>query len=864
MKQRLKNLFVLSNWKRFLISAITIVSTFIVIVLGSVFYISKDVNKSIDYGGGIEVLVQVKKDDQNADKTLTEQVNKSLFDRLTGGTGLNGITISSEGDGKIRITKAGNVTNAQRDIFEKEISEKPILTVTDINLKPLFFDGSFTANGSLDRGTPQNWVPPFALGAAKYVNQNGRDSVQLTLKNSDARLEWTKATDYLSKQSQPNNLVLMWLDIDKLLHIAKTQYPLEWKESGENLWNFVHVNNQAYTQIQDPVTNQPRLVANEFKKNVLDIQNKYLISVAQVNNPISTSEVIINGNFTNTQAQELANRINFGLSDYSIDILSSVFLSSNLNDNAFQSAIIAGIVIFSLISIFMIVNYGLLGVLTTISIALYIYLTLLMFTVLRGEYSPVTIAALIIGIGISVDANVITYERLKKYVYSGDSLKKAFYSSNRLSLSSILDANITTIIIAFILFYFGTKDVRGYSITLTLSILFTLLVMLVFSRFLSYMLVNTGLFEKRLYLLGLHKKYINHKTKLAKINENFNYYKNAKWFVLASLSFMVISLIVFASISGANKDIWAGLNRNIEFTGGINLNIATDRNTANTLSLAEANEIKKQIVESSQTFNIENVNSIIDIQKANEQGTNYVINIRSQQDLSSIVNDIKNIATRVNPFINVATFTVSSSEAAKLVQNAILATGIGFVGIVLYLLFRMNWTYSIAAIIALIHDFLMVLAFVVITRLQVSTIIVAAMLSIIGLSINDTVVTFDRIREKIKFDYTGKILQKSDLKKIVNVAIADTIKRSIYTSFTTILAVSVILAFGNAINFTFNIVMLFGIAIGVYSSVFIASWVWAKLEYIRQKGIVKRKEKGFWEINNPEEQTVNGINDFNY
>lgn len=187
MKQRLKNLFVLSNWKRFLISAITIVSTFIVIVLGSVFYISKDVNKSIDYGGGIEVLVQVKKDDQNADKTLTEQVNKSLFDRLTGGTGLNGITVSSEGDGKIRITKAGNVTNAQRDIFEKEISEKPILTVTDINLKPLFFDGSFTANGSLDRGTPQNWVPPFALGAAKYVNQNGRDSVQLTLKNSDAR-----------------------------------------------------------------------------------------------------------------------------------------------------------------------------------------------------------------------------------------------------------------------------------------------------------------------------------------------------------------------------------------------------------------------------------------------------------------------------------------------------------------------------------------------------------------------------------------------------------------------------------------------------------------------------------------------------
>ncbi|MFL1037979.1 protein translocase subunit SecDF, partial [Mycoplasmopsis synoviae] len=98
----------------------------------------------------------------------------SLFDRLTGGTGLNGITVSSEGDGKIRITKAGNVTNAQRHIFEKEISEKPILTVTDINLKALFFDGCFSANGCLDRGSGENWVRGFGLGGAKYVNQNGR------------------------------------------------------------------------------------------------------------------------------------------------------------------------------------------------------------------------------------------------------------------------------------------------------------------------------------------------------------------------------------------------------------------------------------------------------------------------------------------------------------------------------------------------------------------------------------------------------------------------------------------------------------------------------------------------------------------
>lgn len=867
MIERIKKFFALTNWKRWLISAITIISTFLAITFGSVFFVSKNVNKSIDYGGGIEVRVQIKdsKTNQNADKTLTEQVNTSLFNRLTGGTGLNGISVSTEGDGKIRITKSGEISDAERKEFESEIVEKPLLTITDINMKPLFYNGKFTEEGSLENGEPINWVPPFQQNGAKYTNQNGKESVQITLSDNDAVAEWTRATQYLSQQDKQltgQNLVLMWLDIEKLINIAKTEFPVEWDNANHNLWNFIHVNEKPYEEYEIDGTKQYR--ANAIKENVIAVNELFLISSASVNSPINSKEVIINGNFTAAQAQKLANKINFGLSSYDLELLSSVYVNANLNNTAFDYAIIAGIVIFSVISLFMIVNYGLLGALSTISIALYIFLTLLMFTVLRGEYSPATIAALIIGIGISVDANVITFERLKKEVYSGDTLNKAFKNSNKMSISSIMDANITTIIVGFILFFLGTKDVRGFSITLILSILFTLLVMLVFTRFLATMLVGTGAFNDRLYLLGIRKRYIKHTSKLGILVNKADYLKNAKWFALLSLIFIIAGSIVFTIFAVQGQEFSAGINRSIEFSGGINFLVNADVAKGQEFTLDQANELKALLVKNASDLNLLNPENVISIQSADSNSLNYVLSIKTSQDLTNSADKIKNLINDYNSDLIVTNYLVSATEANKLVLNAFIATGISFIGIVIYILVRMNWTYSIAAIIGLLHDFLMVIAFVVITRLQVSTIIVAAVLSILGLSINDTVVTFDRIREKIQNKYANKILDKKDIKDIINSSIADTLKRSLFTSGTTLFAVATLLAFKNATNFTFNIVMLFGILIGVYSSIFICSWVWSKLELFRQRRIQKRIQTGYWNINKPEEQTFKGINDFKY
>lgn len=223
----------------------------------------------------------------------------------------------------------------------------------------------------------------------------------------------------------------------------------------------------------------------------------YLISTAMVSQPLNGRDFIIQGNFDSASAQALARKINYGISNYSLKTLYSRTIDATYGEASFKKAIIAGIVVFSVIALILMVNYGLLGALSTISIALFIFMTLAMFTVMRGQYSPASIAALIIGIGMSVDANIITFERLKAEVYSGASVGKAFATSNRKSFSTIFDSNITTMIVAVVLFYFGTRSIIGLSVTLIISIVFTLLIVLLLTRFTSTMLVKSGAFQNK-------------------------------------------------------------------------------------------------------------------------------------------------------------------------------------------------------------------------------------------------------------------------------------------------------------------------------------------------------------------------------
>lgn len=903
MIKKLKQFFQLNNWKRWFILGFTSIVAILAIVFGSSFFVVKNVNKSIEYGGGVEVLVQVLNNDKKPldaskedNRNLVNTVSDSMHSRLSGGTGINGTKTSVEGDGKIRITKNGLLTEAQTQEFIKDIVNKPTLVLTDTNMRPLFYQGSFNTKISdekaeinkIDYSKLYLYSPPIKSGSAKQnIDQTGGNYISVGLEQDDnktAEREWSKATDYISKHG--TRKVLMWLNLDRLKHLAETKFSQEWENAKHNLYNFVYVDEKpSYGTNGFSFANQND--KNQIKTAVLKEKQfnakKYLVSEAYVSQALNSDSFTITGKFTQEEAIRLAMDINYGTAKYNLQFLSSSWIVPNSsNTSNFNSAIAAGIVVFVIIAIFMIWNYGLLGVLSTLSIALYMFLTLLLFASLNGEYSPATIAALVIGIGISVDANIITYERLKNEISNGDGLVKATRNAHRFSLSSILDANIATLIVSIILFYFGTITIKSFSISLMLSIFFTLLIMLIFNKMMATLLVNISSINKKLWLFGIYNFKLKPKSNVVNKTSNkvifykrIDYIKLSNWLFIISFSVIVILIIVFGSIAIAKNNVGAAFNLSLDFSGGTKVIVETGENGDNislgdanaSANLRTANGIKNTIINFFSGHNIDIANDISFLKK-DSHGKNYAVVLQTSKNVIEFLNEsasnLQNTLRNTYSQLNITNYSISNVEATNLIKNALLAIGIAFVGIIIYTLVRMRWTYSIAAIIALLHDTLLVIGSFIIFRLELSPIIVAAILSIVAFSINDTIVIFDRIREILNTEYANYQLNKSDLRKIINKAIGETIKRSIFTSVTTIVTVIVLLIFKDATEITFNIAMLIGLVIGTYSSIFIATQIWYRLETWRQKGIQKRIKNNYWNINKPGEQIFPGINDFQH
>ncbi|WKX02802.1 protein translocase subunit SecDF [Candidatus Mycoplasma mahonii] len=833
--------FKLNNVKRIIILGTTLVATIIAIVFGSLFYVGKDVKKSVEYSGGYEYTVQIQT--PNNSSGLSDQVAQSIYDRIDS-LGVGGAKVESgknNDGGTVRVRYPGLTSQSDVDQMQKLITEKPHLVFTDIYGNTLFDeDGHFNrALRNLNGQVPSGQVPgaygtenykrsrvPLESGGAKNIfTQNGENKVEISLDSARSAREWFDATSYVSKLGKGKNSIVAWLDINKFI-------------SEMNNWPGLGSQNPFLSAYIDNNPSKP------LRKETVDA-GRFLISVASVKAPLNGRSFVLEGNFTQEETKVLARKLNYGSSHYSLKFLSSRAIPATYGENAFNKAMIAGIIVFAVIAIFLIANYGLLGALSTISIGLYLFLTLLMFTVMRGEYSPATIAALIIGVGMSVDANIITFERLKSIIYSGSSVKKAHKQANRQSLSAIFDANITTLIVAFVLFYFGTRNIIGLSITLILSIIFTLIIMLGFTRVMSSVLVGTGLFENKKWLVGIKPK-IDIKAQVV-LNKP-DYVKTSKWFSLTSLFIITIGVILFAILAGIAGSFTGGMNFSKDFTGGTDITVKS-KLADNSINKSDENGIVNNLIING--VPTEDINKIYDGKKL----TGISVNTKLEVNLAEINKfDTDNRHFKINANI------VSNTTARKIVQNALIAIAIAIAIIVAYTLIRFKWTYSFAAIVALVHDGLIVTAIFVITRLQVSPIFVAGILSIIGYSVNDTIVTFDRIRERMDA-HVGK-LNDDNIKSIGNQAVKDTIKRSILTSFTTIIAILILMSFGNATKLSFNLAMLVGLLAGTYSSIFIATYLWTKMEIRRQKGINKRKKSGFWNTTTIEEQTFTGINDY--
>lgn len=592
-------------------------------------------------------------------------------------------------------------------------------------------------------------------GAKQSFDQNGQPNVALKLKSAD---KFKTVTEQVLGMGAPNNLLVIWLDYG------------EGKDS--------------------------------FKAEAGKPQPKYL-SAASVNEVFNTNEVTISGNFTVKEAQELANLLNAGALPVELKELYSTSVGAQFGEKALDKMIYAGFIGVGIIFLFMLFYYRLPGFIAVITLSIYIYLILLVFDWMNGVLTLPGIAALLLGVGMAVDANIITYERIKDELKSGKSVISAYRSGNRRSLSTILDANMTTILAAGVLFVYGTSSVKGFATMLIISILVSFITAVYGTRLFLGLWVNSRVLNKKPSFFGVKSSEIQDLSKddgqqeIPTKFDRIDFVKYRKVFFTFSIVLTVLGILSLAIFK---------LNLGIDFASGTRVEITTNE----TIS---ADEVKAELKE----LDLEPENVVI-AGNNNDVGVARFIGVLSKDEISVLKTHFKE---KYGSEPNVS--TVSPTVGKELARNALIAVLIASIGIILYVSVRFEFYMALAAVIALLHDAFFMVSFFSFTRLEVDLTFIAAVLTIIGYSINDTIVTFDRIREHMK---DRKVKTKEDLVYIVNRSLRETFTRSLNTVLTVIFTVVALIFFGSEAILNFSIALFVGLVMGVYSSLFIAAQLW--------------------------------------
>ena len=558
-------------------------------------------------------------------------------------------------------------------------------------------------------------------------------------------------------------------------------------------------------------------------------QKQRIISAPQVKETLSDDNVIIEGDFTLKEANELASMLNAGSLPVKLTEIYSQSVGAHFGDDALSKTILAGIIGISLVFLFMVGYYGISGLISTFTLCAYIYMILLIFDWMNGVLTLPGIAALILGVGMAVDANIITFERMKDELALGKSLENAFRAGTRRAFITILDANLTTILVGLVLFTFGTSGVKGFATMLIISILISFLTAVWGSRILLGLLLKSNILKGKVLILGVALK----RLEILNVRAS-QYVTNSKRkldFVKYRKIFYIISLLIFSI--GIFSFFSNGLNLGIDFTSGTRVEVISD-NTMDT------NKLKKE-------FRNLNYNPDITISgKKDNIGVAVIKGDINQSEVEKIKDTFKS-EYGSEPNVNV----VSSIVGKELVKNAIKAIFIASFGIVIYLTIRYELSFALTAVVALFHDALLTVFVFSFLQVEVNLYFIAAVLTIIGYSINDTIVTFDRIKEHLR--EVKLINSVQELQSIVNISLQQTLSRSINTVLTVLMTAFALYIFGSESISGFSLALLIGLIAGTYSSLFIASQLWFDIKSMKLKNgnIVFYKEKEKYDTDKP-------------
>ena len=519
------------------------------------------------------------------------------------------------------------------------------------------------------------------------------------------------------------------------------------------------------------------------------------ISVPTVQTAITEGQAQITGMDSYEEAERLASQIRIGGLKLELEELRSNVVGAQLGSEAITTSLYAGAIGLALIAVFMIAVYYLPGFASVVALIIYTILTVLCINMFELTLTLPGIAGVILAIGMAVDANVIIFARIREELATGKTVRSSVDIGFKKATSAIVDGNVTTLIAALVLGLKGTGTVKGFAQTLALGIVLSMFTALVITRLILKALYAVGLKDMKFYGIAKERKTINFLGK-------------RKIFFGASIAVIVAGFIFLGINNATTGNI---LNYSLDFVGGTSTNVTFNED----MSLVD--------IDSKVVPVIEEITNDANVQVQKVAGTNQVIfktrslEVEERQALTDALVDNFGINADL-----ITAETISSTISAETKSDAVVAVAIATVCMLLYIWFRFkDIRFATSAVAALVHDVLVVLAFYAAAKVSVGGTFIACMLTIVGYSINATIVIFDRIRENLE------IMSKKDaLEDIVNKSISQTLSRSIFTSLTTFIMVAALYVLGVSSIREFALPLMVGIVCGTYSSVCITGALW--------------------------------------
>ncbi len=643
----------------------------------------------------------------------------------------------------------------------------------------------------------QKRVEQYSTEASVYQEGDDRINIEIPgVTDANAILDELGKPGSLSFQTEDGETVITGSDI-KTASAQTGQDDMGNKEYSVELV----LNDEGTTKFAEAT-------AANIGKQISIIYDDDVISAPTVQAEIDGGTAYITGNFTYEEAENLASTIRIGGLKLELEELRSNVVGAQLGEKAVSTSLQAGAIGLAIVFVFMCWVYLLPGLASGLALLIYTELVLIILNAFDVTLTLPGIAGIILSIGMAVDANVIIFARVREEMAKGRSVKNALKDGFSKALSAIVDGNVTTLIAAVVLWVKGSGTVKGFAQTLGIGIVVSMFTAIVITRMIIFAFYGIGLKSDKIYYRPKKKE-----------TKTVNFLGKKNIFFAISLAVIIAGLAVMGVNGSKGNGAFA---YSLKFSGGTSTNVTMEKEYS-------LEEIDDQIVPI-----VEEVTGDKNVQVTKVADSNQIIIKTKTLDLDQ--REALNQAMVDDFGVDESTITaenISSTVSSEMRQDAVVAVLLAAVFMLLYIWFRFkDIRFATSAVAALLHDVLVVAAFYAVSRISVGNTFIACMLTIVGYSINATIVIFDRIREEMQLQ--GRI---TDLADLVNKSITQTLTRSIYTSLTTFVMVAVLFVMGVSSIREFAAPLMVGVVCGGYSSVCITGALW----YVMKTKIGKKQ-----------------------